>query len=207
MMHLSSAPRWRRRAEARPDEILDAAISVFTSKGFDAARIEDIAGEAGLSKGAIYLYFDSKDALLKGLIEREVAPVAARISALADAGVDDPAGAIRKIVETPLKLFSNKRFAATPQIVLSVAARFPHLAEFYRERVVDVGLNAIARLHAAGVQKKLFRPINSEIAASAVIGPIRFYVLRTHLLRAEADADLEARANATVDILLEGLRA
>lgn len=206
-MQSSNAPRWRRRAKARPDEILDATLSVFTLKGFEAARIEDIAAEAGLSKGAIYLYFDSKDALLKGLIEREVAPVAARISALADAGVDDPAGAIRMIIETPLKLFSNKRFAATPQIVLSVAARFPHLAEFYRERVVDVGLKAIARLHAAGVKKKVFRPVNSDFAASAVIGPIIFYVLRTYLLRAEPDPDVEARANATVDILLEGLRA
>lgn len=206
-MQASNPPKWRRRADARPDEILDAALTVFTSKGFDAARIEDIAAEAGLSKGAIYLYFDSKDALLKGLIEREVAPVAARISALADAGVEDPAGAIRMIIETPLLMFRNERFAATPKIVLSIAARFPHLAEFYRERVVDVGLKAIARLHAAGVKKKIFRPINSEIAAGAVIGPIIFYVLRTHLLRSEPDPNLEARAKTTVDILLEGLRA
>jgi AcrR family transcriptional regulator len=206
-MHSVSVPKWRRRADARPDEILDAALSVFTSKGFDAARIEDIALEAGLSKGAIYLYFDGKDALLKGLIEREVAPIAARVSALADAGANDPVAAIRLIVATPLQLLSNPRIAATPKIVLSIAPRFPNVAEFYRERVVDVGLNAIARLHQAGVAKGLFKPINSEFAASAIIGPVIFYVLRTILLRATPDADVSARAKATVDILLEGLKS
>ena len=53
-------PKFRRRAEARPDEVLDAALDLFIEKGFAATRVEDIAKRAGLSKGAIYLYFKSK---------------------------------------------------------------------------------------------------------------------------------------------------
>ena len=60
----------RRRPEARPDEILDAALSVFAEQGFTAARVEDIARRAGLSKGAVYLYFPSKEAMLNALVEQ-----------------------------------------------------------------------------------------------------------------------------------------
>ncbi len=62
------AGKWRRRAEARPDELLDAALDEFIARGFDAARVEDIAKRAGLSKGAVYLYFKSKEEVLRALI-------------------------------------------------------------------------------------------------------------------------------------------
>src|SRR5688500_16252429 len=63
--------RWQRRKDARPQEILNAALRVFAKKGFAAARIDDIAAEAGIAKGTVYLYFDSKEAMFKGLL-REV---------------------------------------------------------------------------------------------------------------------------------------
>ncbi|MBZ0217025.1 MAG: TetR/AcrR family transcriptional regulator, partial [Fimbriimonadaceae bacterium] len=63
-----SEPKWRRRAEDRPNELMDAALELFMKKGFAATRVADIAARAGLSKGAIYLYFDSKEDILKGLI-------------------------------------------------------------------------------------------------------------------------------------------
>src|SRR5258706_16088126 len=59
--------RWRRRKDARPQEILEAALSVFAEKGFAAARMEQIAARAGVSKGTIYLYFNSKEAVFRAL--------------------------------------------------------------------------------------------------------------------------------------------
>ena len=69
-------PKFRRRAEARPDEVLDAALALFVERGFAATRVEDIAARAGLSKGAVYLYFPSKEAILEGLVKRAVVPIA-----------------------------------------------------------------------------------------------------------------------------------
>jgi AcrR family transcriptional regulator len=69
-------PKFRRRAGARPDEVLDAALDLFISKGFANTRVEDIATAAGLSKGAVYLYFPSKEAILEGLVKRAVVPIA-----------------------------------------------------------------------------------------------------------------------------------
>ena len=68
-------PKFRRRAEARPDEVLDAALDLFIENGFAATRVDDIAKRAGLSKGAVYLYFPSKEAIIEALVRRALVPV------------------------------------------------------------------------------------------------------------------------------------
>src|SRR5689334_18310529 len=92
--------RWRRRAEARPDEILEAALAEFTERGFEVARMEDVARRAGLSKAGVYLYFDSKDALLKALIERRMSPLVQQALAAGLAQVGDPKAALKLIALT-----------------------------------------------------------------------------------------------------------
>lgn len=201
----SVAPKFRRRAEARPDEILDAALAVFTEKGFDAARVDDIASRAGLSKGAIYLYFDSKEALLRGLIEREVAPGAQRLRALAEAGGADAKATLKLLVTVATQLFSDARIFATPKLVISVAPRFREIAEFYRKRVIDEAIGAIATLHRKGVQSGAFREADSDTVARMVMGPIVVYAMRKHVLGAKDNASPLARAEAHLDLLFEGL--
>jgi AcrR family transcriptional regulator len=203
----SAGPKFRRRAEARPDEILDAALVVFTDKGFEAARVDDIAARAGVSKGAVYLYFDSKEALLRGLIEREVAPAAARIRALADAGAADPAATLRLLVATAASLVATEKWFATPRIVLSVAPRFREIAVFYRERVIDEALGAITRFIREGVKRGVFREVDAEAAARMVMGPLLLYAMRRHVFGARDKSSAEARATAHLDILLNGLAA
>lgn len=199
------SPKFRRRAEARPDEILDAALAVFTDRGFDAARVDDIAAAARLSKGAVYLYFDSKEALLKGLIEREVAPVAQRLRALADAGGDDPAATLRLVVTAVTQLLNAPQMFATPKLVLSVAPRFQEIAEFYRKRVLDEAIGAIAALHRKGVAAGVFRDAESDTVARMVMGPIFIYAMRKHVLGAKDKSSPETRSAAHLDILFEGL--
>src|SRR5215469_10784815 len=87
--------RWTRRADARPEEILDAALEEFTEKGFEAARMEDVAKRAGLSKAGVYLYFPSKIAVLEALIDAKVAPLARLVGTIAEHGAADPVMALR----------------------------------------------------------------------------------------------------------------
>ncbi|MCB2113812.1 MAG: TetR/AcrR family transcriptional regulator [Parvularculaceae bacterium] len=203
----SGRPKFRRRADARPDEILDAALAVFTEKGFDAARVDDIAMRAGISKGAVYLYFNSKDALLRGLIEREVAPAAHRLRALAEAGGDDPKSTLTLLVTAATQLLSDPRMFATPKLVLSVAPRFKEIAQFYRERVIDETIGAIASLHRRGVENGAFRDIDSDAVARMVIGPILVHAMRKHVLGAKDAAPPDLRAKAHLQILFEGIAA
>ncbi|MEZ5922028.1 MAG: TetR/AcrR family transcriptional regulator [Parvularculaceae bacterium] len=203
----SRGPKFRRRAEARPDEILDAALSVFSDKGFEAARVDDIALRAGVSKGAVYLYFNSKEALLEGLVEREVAPIAAMLSALAETGRSDPEATLRLIVATASRIIGERRVFQTPRIVLSVAGQFPEIGKYYRERVVDVAITALKGLHRAGVERGVFRDIDSDAVARAIMGPILLYGMKTHVLGAAPDEDAETRALAAADILFKGIAA
>lgn len=200
-----AAPKFRRRAEARPDEILDAALGVFTEKGFDATRVDDIAARAGLSKGAVYLYFDSKDALLRGLIEREIAPTALRLRSLALSGGADPKTAITLLVTMATQLLDDPHIFATPKLVLSTAPRFPEIAEFYRKRVVDETLAALIALYEKGAKDGVFRKVDGDTAARLILGPIFLNALRCHVLGAKSMTPAPERAAAHLEILFKGL--
>ncbi|MBX9389434.1 TetR/AcrR family transcriptional regulator [Streptomonospora nanhaiensis] len=86
------APKRVDRA-ARREDILDAAVRVFARRGFAATRIEDVAAEAAIAKGSVYLYFDSRDALLRAAFER----VAARSERLAAAAARPGAPAVERL--------------------------------------------------------------------------------------------------------------
>ncbi|MEZ5892804.1 MAG: TetR/AcrR family transcriptional regulator [Parvularculaceae bacterium] len=202
----ASSPKWRRRSEHRPDEILDAALVEFERVGFDAARVEDIAQKAGISKAGVYLYFDTKDAILRGLIEREVAPVARRFRKLAEMNIDDPAIALRMLITAIVSFTGDRAHFAVPRIVLSVASRYPDIAAYYRENVVDQVMEAVRTLHSAGVDMGVFRPGDSTAAARAVIGPLFVYGFYTHLLGGDpGPVDDVHRMTAHEDILFNGL--
>ena len=197
---------WRRRAEARPDEILTAALDEFIVSGFDAARMEDIAARAGVSKGAIYLYFESKVAMLRALIEREVAPIAHRLEAAAEAGIDDPAVTLRQLAAIVASALGQPHIFATPLLVASLSGRFPELAQDYRERVFFRARDAIERLMRRGVALGQFRAVDPAAAARAMMGPIMFEIIRTHALGDKSPRDGDWLA-VHFDILTNGLAA
>jgi len=200
------APKWRRRAEARPEEILDAALDVFTESGFDAARMEDIARRAGISKGGLYLYFDSKQALLKALIESRVAPIAGAIGAVADAGAIDPKAALYALARAIAAKIVDPRNIAVPRLVLSVSQTFPEIAEFYRERVMHVGRSAIGRLIKSGIERGVFRKVDIDAATRAFVGPFVFEALWMHAFHGPTGLrDAEAMIKNQLDILFRGL--
>lgn len=198
-----------RRPEARPDEILDAALTVFTEKGFAAARVDDVAKAAGLSKGAVYLYFDSKEALFEALVRRfarEVVRVGAeRFAANAE---QDPEAALREAVGFMLNVLADRNASAAPRLVIAEAQRFPAIAQLYRAEVVSIGQQKIADLIARGVARGQFRETPRDVALRAVMGPILAHMMLTHVF-ADPDAaplDPDAVADGLVDILLNGLK-
>ena len=69
-----SKPRWERRKDARPQELLAAALDLFVEKGYAATRLEDVARRAGVSKGTLYLYFENKEELVQAVVRDTIAP-------------------------------------------------------------------------------------------------------------------------------------
>jgi AcrR family transcriptional regulator len=167
-----------RRPEARPDQILDAALAVFSEQGFAGARVEDIAKRAGLSKGAIYLYFESKDAMLKGLVRRLADGVVGAAEGLVDPN-RDASVTLRSLVAFMVVQISNPQVSAAPRIVIAEAQRFPELAAFYRETVIARGHRLLTRLIDLGVSQGVFRDVDREVLLRTCIGPLLAHMLLT----------------------------
>jgi AcrR family transcriptional regulator len=199
-------PRWRRRAEARPDEILDAALAEFTSRGFEAARMEDIAKRAGLSKAAIYLYFPSKMAVLEALIETKVGPLAQQAQTLAAMGADNPLMALRMLASAAAHRMADPNVIAVPRLVIGISGRFPEIATYYREHVVQKARGALETLIEGAMAKGQIRRTDKNAVVRAFIGPLFFEAMWTHVLGGEtALNDPQKLIEQQFDVLLSGL--
>lgn len=198
--------RWRRRAEARPEEILKAALAEFIKNGFEAARMEDIARNAGLSKAGVYLYFDSKEALLKALIKAKITPLAQQAAAMAAAGAANPIMALRAIAGMAANLLRDPSVLAVPRLVIGVSARFPDIAEHYRIHAAEIALGALTGLIETAMARGQLRAIDPRAVARAFIGPLFLEAMWTHVLGGETGlGDPEKLVANHFDILLNGL--
>src|ERR1035441_9685102 len=141
-------PRWRRLPEERPQQILDDALSVFAEHGIDAAKLEEIAARAGVSKGTIYLYFSSKEELFREVVRHRVGP------AIANA---DQAGAAEGSAEDQLRSYLAHQWECLGsedsegwiRLVVLELHKYPDLAAFHWDEIV-VRSNRILEKHFAG---------------------------------------------------------
>ena len=201
--------RWRRRKDARPEEILAAALESFAERGFAATRLEDVAARAGISKGTLYLYFKSKEELFKAVVRETLLPNLARIEAL----VETFEGASPLLLEQLLLTISGvlgSRIGAIPKLVIAEAGNFPDLARFYFDEVIQRGLGLIATILRRGIARGEFRAIDVDRAVFCVIAPMLVAALWKNSLEPYGEApplDAKALARTHLDLLLRGLQA
>jgi len=174
---MSKEPKFRRRADARPDEVLDAALALFTKNGFDRTTVEQVAKRAGLSKGAVYLYFPSKKALLAGLVRRAVAPTADMAIEMMSHYRGDPRLVIAQIMQMFVANLGSHDALAVPKLVIGEAAAAPEIAQMYRDEVLDKAIPALTALLAQGVEAGHIRPIDPELTVRSIIGPLLAHAL------------------------------
>jgi AcrR family transcriptional regulator len=169
-------PKFRRRADARPDEVLDAALDLFIEKGFAATRVEDIAKRAGISKGAVYLYFPSKEKILEGIVRRAVVPIAEHALSFAKNYEGDP----RLVITMVLKMLGTKlnepRLLAIPKLIFREVLGFPELAEMYRREVLDQVIPVVIGLLKKGIDQGYLRQVDPELTVRSIIGPVMLHV-------------------------------
>ena len=201
-------PKWRRRAKQRPDQVLDAAKKLFAMKGYGATKIDDIAHEAGLSKGSIYRYFTSKEDIFEALINRAVTPYTDQAIKLMESGSSDPEQAIRAIFQVFAARLSNADSLALPHIVLQEAGRFPRLARLYRDRVMDRYMKALEATITRGIDAGVFRPVNVKLAACNVLGPIFAFYVSEYIFgnRRVTPAATSEFLDNHLEILMHGLK-
>jgi AcrR family transcriptional regulator len=201
--------RWRRRKESRPQEILDAALTVFAEKGFAAARMDDIAVRAGVTKGTIYLYFDSKEAVFKTLVRESIGGTLENVVDTANRFEGSAADLLRLMLRTIGQFMRISDRIVLAKIVIAEFGNFPELARFYREEVVEKGLAALGSVISRGIAQGEFRDIAPDHGARLCIAPILLAaVWRTTFATIDTQPyDLEGLIETHIDVLLKGLAA
>ena len=149
-----AASRRREASGQRRQAILDAALAVFSSNGFAAARLDDVAERAGVAKGTIYLFFADKEDLFEQMIVGAVEPVLTKARSIAEApelSLDAVLARLFALFRTEVLLTGRKHIAL---LVITEGARFPRIAAFYHREVISKMLALVRRLagraHARG---------------------------------------------------------
>ena len=169
-----------RRKKARPGELLDAALNLFVEKGFAATRVEEVAARAGVSKGTLFLYFSSKEELLKAVVRENISGHFKEWN--------DEFLAFEGSSVTMLTYCMNvwwDRVGATKasgiaKLMMSEGKNFPEIADFYRREVIAPGQSLIRRILQRGVVRGEFRAVDPDYAVYAVVAPMMFLILAKH---------------------------
>jgi AcrR family transcriptional regulator len=141
-----------KRGVARREAILKAALEEFSARGFEAARLDDVARRAGIAKGTIYLYFSDKETLFQELVRSEISPIVGTLEHVSH--VEAP---IRMIAEQFVELFVREiietRRKDIIRLIISEGPRFPKLAEFYYREVISRALGAVRAVLRRAVER------------------------------------------------------
>lgn len=204
-----SGTRRERRKEARPGELLAAALDLFAEKGYAATRAEEVAAKAGVSKGTLFLYFPSKEELFKAVVTESVAgPVN---SGLAE--VDGFPGSTAQLVPYLMTQWWE-RFGATKasgisKLMMSEAQNFPELAAFYQQTVVIPGRELIRQVIQRGIDRGEFRQVDVQYAVFSILAPMMFLIMWKHSMSfccPEGSAiDPATYLQSQADIIVRGL--
>lgn len=200
------ATRWRRRKEARPAEILDAALTCFAERGFAATRLDDVAKRAGITKGTLYLYFPNKEELLKAVVRQAIVANIARGEELVAESAEPASVLLERLIHHWAELITAPA-SAIPKLVIAEAGNFPDIARFYLDEVVNRGRELIRSVIRRGVARGEFRPVNIESGAYCIFAPMVLAMMWRHSFAPHDRETLDAKALADthLQLLLRGL--
>jgi len=171
---VQSKPRWERRKEARPAELLAAALDLFVEKGYAGTRLDDVAHRAGVSKGTLYLYFENKEDLFKAVVRENVV---ARISETADQieRFEGPSDALlERVIRSWWTQYGDKAAGGISKLMMAESANFPEIARFFLEELIEPWHDLLATALRRGIERGDFRQVDVEmnvrtLAASLVM--------------------------------------
>jgi AcrR family transcriptional regulator len=158
-------PRWQRRPEARPEEILEAAQKVFGESGFARAKLDDVARLAGVSKGTLYLYFDSKETLFREVVRAKIIALLAESEVLVQAHSGSCRELLVQLITGMFHSMRDHEIVKISRVAQAEFASFPELAQFYFHEVIVRARRLVAQVLQRGVEAGEFRSIPHGFAA------------------------------------------
>lgn len=202
--------RSERRKDARPREILDAALELFVERGYAATRLDDVAHRAGVSKGTLYLYFDGKEELFKAVVRSGIVRAIEDAEHTVATYAGSSADLLRALVAGWWQYIGSTKLSGIPKLMVAEAQNFPELARFYYAEVIQRGSRLFQCAIERGIARGEFRPVNADHTVRAVMAPLimRSILQHSFLSRVrEQDFDTPAYFDTLLDVVLNGLRS
>lgn len=202
-----SETRFQRRKEDRPREITEAAMTEFAERGYEATPMAAVAKRAGISKGLLYVYFQTKEELFKSVVRSFVTP---KLNALQQA-IDTSAVGAEAFLRGPFLDFARElprsRVRFLIRLMIAEGHRHPDLSRWYWENVVSHGIAALRTLVARGVDNGEFKPSALDRFPHLLISPVVFSVVWALVFQAHQKLDTDALIQAHVELLLDAICA
>ena len=201
------ARRRTRRKEARPQEIVEAAMRLWAEKGFAATRLDDVAAEAGVAKGTIYLYFASKEALFEAALRQTL--VATMESASGQ--VESFSGNTRELLTLFFGLVQSQLEESGAVVLMKVLIgeghRFPGLVALHREIALSRGMETLGRILRRGVERGELRADAARTDPRIIMGPIMTAALWSLVYKGATFPPIRMMIDQHVEIIVKGLSA
>lgn len=203
---MAAPHRWQRRKEARPGEILDAALELFVERGFAATRLDQVARRAGVSKGTLYLYYRSKEDLFRSVVKELVLPELKRVEKEVRAHRGSAATLLRLLGDHWYQSVGRGRFCGIPKLVIAESSNFPELAQFFVRNVVLRLRRIFAFVIRRGMRTGEFHAVPVENTARALIAPLVYAaVWQQSLAKYDTPFHIDKYLNVHLDMCLNGL--
>jgi AcrR family transcriptional regulator len=170
-------PKFRRRKADRPGEIVEAALEVFAEKGFAAAKLDDIARRAGVSKGAVYLYFETKEEIFRAVVSRAISPNIAVVKAMAAAHPGPISDLIRSVGQLVSRVIATTPVGGVAKMVIAEAGNFPEIARVWHDELIDQALGAMTTAIEGAQARGEVKPGDARTYAIQFIAPLLMTVL------------------------------
>jgi TetR/AcrR family transcriptional regulator len=169
-----------RRKEARPGELLAAALDLFVEKGYAATRVEEVAQRAGVSKGTLFLYFTSKEELFKAVVRENISGRFAEWSNELETYEGSSEDLVRYCMTSWWERIGSTKASGIPKLMMSEAGNFPEIAKFYQEEVLQPGNALIKRILKRGVDRGEFGEVDPDYGVYSILAPMIFLAMWKH---------------------------
>ena len=205
---IKRARSWNRRKQARPGEILDAALNVFAEKGYAAARMEDIAQRAGVTKGTIYLYFRSKEDVFKSLARMHVGDTLTSATEQALQYEGSLTDFLTMFFAIVTQNIHHSPAVVLPKIIISESGNFPELAQFWRTEVIDKALAMLTGVVQKSIARGEIRDLPPDHLVRICVAPIVLSIIwRTVFAATDGTPfDYEKFFSLHFDVLMNGIK-
>jgi AcrR family transcriptional regulator len=198
--------KWNRRSQARPAELTAAALRLFSERGFAGTRLEEVAAAAGVSKGTVYLYFESKERLFEAVIREAATPKIEQ----ADAFIRAYEGPTQDLMRALMNVFEGLLDSSFPPVIKLIVAEsgnFPELARLWGDVAARPLFALVDRVIRRGIARGEFRSVDVDEVVPLILAPVLALAVWKQSLGQHIDIPIDAHAvfSAHVENFLRGL--